>query len=88
LAYQAQQSSKPDEPLPFLRRYKPLSAAIEVIRDLKSLWRCKSIEDLERGLDAAQNAIFQALESDDFRMRLNAAKLMLKTRQARERGWS
>ena len=41
LAYQEQQSSEPDEPLPFLRAYKPRSAAIEAIPDLKSLWRSK-----------------------------------------------
>ena len=88
LAYQAQQSSKPDEPLPFLLAYKPRAAAIEAIPDLKSLWRSGSTEELEQALDDAQCAILQALESKDFRTRLNAAKLMLRTREARERGWS
>jgi hypothetical protein len=88
LAYQAQQSGKPDEPLPFLRRYKPLSAAIEAIPNLKSLWRARTTEQFEQALDDAQNAILEALESKDLRTRLNAAKLMLRTREARERGWS
>jgi hypothetical protein len=88
LAYQAQQSGKPDEPLPFLHRYKPLSAAIEAIPNLKSLWRSRSTEELEQALDDAQCAILQALESKDLRTRLRAAKLMLRTREARQRGWS
>jgi hypothetical protein len=88
LAYQAQQSGKPDEPLPFLHAYKPLTAAIEAIPNLKSLWRSRSTEELEQALDDAQSAIFEALESKDLQTRLRAAKLMLRTRQARERGWS
>ena len=50
IAYQHAQSSKPDEPLPFLRAYKPRAAAIEAIPNLKSLWRAKSTEDLEIAL--------------------------------------
>ena len=85
LAYQQQQDSEP--PLPLLRAYKPRAAAIRAIPDLKSLWRAKSIEDLEQALDKAQSAISQALQSDDLRIRLRAATLMLKSRQARKRGW-
>ena len=89
LAYQAQQQSgKPDEPLPFLHAYKPRAAAIEAIPDLKSLWRSGATEELEQALDDAQCAILEALESKDLQTRLRAAKLMLRTRQARERGWS
>jgi hypothetical protein len=88
IAYQHQQSSEPHEPLPLLRAYKLRAAAIEAIPDLRSLWRAKSIEDLEQALDTAQSTILQALQSDDFQTRLRAAKLMLRTRQARERGWS
>jgi hypothetical protein len=88
IAYQHEQSSKPDEPLPFLRAYKPRAAAIEAIPDLKSLWRARTTEQFQQALDNAQNIILEALESKDLRTRLNAAKLMLKTRQARERGWS
>ena len=88
LAYQAQQSSKQDEPLPFLRAYKQRAAAIEAIPDLKSLWRARTTEELEQALDDAQSAILQALESKDLQTRLRAAKLMLRTREARQRGWS
>ena len=86
IAYQ-KQGSKPDEPLAFLSAYKPRSAAIEAIPDLRSLWRSKSTEELEQALDSAQSVILQALESKDFQTRLRAAKLMLRTRAARERGW-
>ena len=88
IAYQHQQSSEPHGPSPLLRAYKPLAAAIEAIPNLKSLWQAKSTEDIQIVLDNAQSALFQALESSDPRMRIIAARLMLKTRQARERGWS
>ena len=88
IAYQHQQSSEPHGPSPLLRAYKPLAAAIEAIPNLKSLWRAKSTEDIQIALDNAQLAPLEALESDDPRMRMIAARLMLKTRQARERGWS
>jgi hypothetical protein len=88
IAYQQQHNGEPPEPLPLLRAHKPRAAAIEAIPDLKSLWRAKSTEDLAIALDKAQSALLQALESSDPRMRIIAARLMLKTRQARERGWS
>jgi hypothetical protein len=88
IAYQQQHSGEPHEPLPLLRAYKPRAAAIEAIPDLRSLWRAKSAEDLAIALDNAQSALLQALESSDPRIRIIAARLMLKTRQARERGWS
>jgi hypothetical protein len=64
------------------------ATAIEAIPNLKSLWVAKSTEDLEIALDKAQSAILQALQGDDPQTRLNAATLMLRSRQARERGWS
>ena len=88
LAYQAQQSSKPDEPLPFLHAYKPRAAAIEAIPNLNSVWRARTTEQLKQALDDAQCAILEALGSKDLRTRLKAAKLMLRTREARQRGWS
>jgi hypothetical protein len=88
IAYQHEQSSKPDEPLPFLRAYKPREAAIEAIPNLKSIWRARTTEQLQQALDDAQVAMLQALESKDLRTRLKAAKLMLRTREARQRGWS
>ena len=88
LAYQHEQSSKPDEPLPFLRACKPRAAAIEAIPNLKSIWRAGTTEQLQQALDDAQDVLLQALESQDLQTRLRAAKLMLRTREARQRGWS
>jgi hypothetical protein len=88
IAYQQQRSSDLHEPLPLLLGYKPRAAAIEAIPNLKSVWRAKSTEDLEQALDTAQSTILQALQSGDFQTRLRAAKLMLRTRDARQRGWS
>ena len=88
IAYQHQQSSELHGPSPLLRAYKPRAAAIETIPNLKLLWQAKSTEDIQIALDKAQSALLEALESDDPRMRMIAARLMLKTRQARERGWS
>jgi hypothetical protein len=88
IAYQHEQSCKPDKPLPFLQAYKPHAAAIEAIPNLKSLWRARTTEQLQQALDDAQDVILQALESKDLRTRMNAAKLMFRTREARQRGWS
>jgi hypothetical protein len=88
LAYQHEQCSKPDQPLPFVQAYKPRAAAIETVPNLKSLWRSRTTEQLQQALDDAQCVILQALESKDLQTRLKAAKLMLRTRAARERGWS
>ena len=87
IAYQHQQSSEPHGPSPLLRAYKPLAAAIEAIPNLKSLWLAKSTEDIQIALDKAQSTILEALQSNDPQTRLNAASLMLRSRQARERGW-
>ena len=88
IAYQQQQSGEPDGPSTLLRAYKPRATAIETIPNLKSLWLAKSTEDLEIALDKAQTTLLEALQSDDPQTRLNAATLMLRSRQARERGWS
>ena len=89
LAYQGQKSGEPDESLPFLRAYKPRAAAIDAIPDLKSLWRSRSVGRIRTIPSTMPNAvILEALENRDLRTRLSAAKLMLRTRQARQRGWS
>jgi len=88
LAYQQQQNSKVPAQLPVLNAFKPRAAAVEAIPDLKALWRSTSVEELEQALDKAQSAILEALENTDFRTRLRAAKLMLRTRQARHRSLS
>jgi hypothetical protein len=88
IAYQQQQTGGPQAPSPLPGAYKPLAAAIKAIPNLESLWRATSTEDLEIALDKAQSAILEALQCNDPQTRLNAASLMLRSRQARERGWS
>jgi hypothetical protein len=88
LAHQQKAKDGSDEPLPFLRGYQPRKAAIEAIPDLKRLWKAKTAEALEQALDQAQTAILDALQSDGMRIRIVAARLMLKTRAARQRGWT
>jgi hypothetical protein len=88
IAYQHEQSSKPDEPLPSLSAYKPRATEMGAIPNLKSIWRARTTEQLQQALDDAEVALLQALESKDRQTRVRAAKLMLKTREARQRGWS
>jgi hypothetical protein len=88
LAHQQKAKDGSDEPLPFMRGYQPRKAAIEAIPDLKRLWKAQTAEALEQALDQAQTAILDALSSDDIRKRMVAASLMLKTRAARQRGWT
>ena len=86
LAHQQKAKDGSDEPLPFMRAYHPRKAAIEAIPDLKLLWKAQTAEALEQALDQAQTAILDALQSDDMRVQMIAASLMLKTRAARQRG--
>jgi hypothetical protein len=88
LAHQQKAKDASDEPLSFMRSYQPRKAAVEAIPDLKRLWKAQSTEALEQALDQAQSAIIDALGSDNIRTRIIAAKLMLKTRAARQRGWT
>jgi hypothetical protein len=68
-----------------LRTHQPSQAAKQLI-DTKPIWRARTSEQLERALDRAQSIIIAALDGDDPRRRLNAAKLLLRTKQARQRG--
>jgi hypothetical protein len=88
LAHQQKAKDGSDEPLPFMRAYQPRKAAIEAIPDLKRLWKARTAETLEQALDQAQTAILNALQSDDMRVRIIAASLMLRTRAARQCGWT
>jgi hypothetical protein len=54
--------------------------------DLSAIWKANTSETLSQALDNAQGIILAALNSDDPQQRLNAAKLMLRTKQARDRG--
>ena len=68
-----------------IRTYQPSQATKQLV-DTKPIWRASSTERLQQALDAAQGSVLAALNSDDFRTRLAAAKLLLRTRQARDRG--
>jgi hypothetical protein len=87
-AHQQKAKDASDEPLSFMRSYQPHKAAIEAIPDLKRLWKAQTTEALEQALDQAQTAILDALQSDDLRVQIGAASLMLKTRAARQLGWT
>ena len=88
LAHQQKAKDGSDEALQFLHTYQPRKAATVAIPDLKRLWKAQTTEALEQALDQAQRAILDALQSDDIRKRMIAASLMLKTRAARQRGWT
>jgi hypothetical protein len=80
-----QQAAKPgDDGL--LRAYQPRADAARAI-DIRPIWRARTPEELQQALDTAQSAMFAALSSTDPQQRLVAAKLFLRTQQARERGW-
>jgi hypothetical protein len=76
-----------DGGLKITRSFKPRAEALAVIPELGQVWRARSTERLERALDAAQSALHKALESNDPRQRLSAARIVLKTKQGRERGF-
>ena len=88
LAHQQKAKDGSDKPLPFMRAYQPRKAAIEAIPDLKRLWKAQTAEALEQALDRAQVAVLDALQSDGMQVRIIAASLMLKTRAARQLGWT
>jgi hypothetical protein len=66
--------------------YQPRAEAARTI-DIKPIWRARTSEALQQALDDAQSALFAALSSNDPQQRLAAARLFMRTRQARERGW-
>jgi hypothetical protein len=66
--------------------YQPRADAARAI-DIRPIWRARTAKELRQALDTAQSAMFAALASTDPQQRLVAAKLFLRTRQAREPGW-
>jgi hypothetical protein len=80
--HESQRANKRD----VLKAYQPTAAARQIV-NTTPIWRANSSETLAQALDTAQCAILAALSGDDPRQRLNAAKLMLRTKQARERGF-
>ena len=81
LAYQHANANEGDT----LTTYQPVAEAKQII-DLTPIWRANSTETLQQALDNAQVTILTALDSDDPQRRLNAAKLLMRTKQARDRG--
>jgi hypothetical protein len=79
----ASQQAKDQDPTGFL----PLAASKQLV-NLKPIWRANTTERLQQALDSAQRQIIAALSSSDPNTRLAAAKLMMRTKQARERGWT
>ena len=69
-----------------LRAYQPRADAAGAI-DIKPIWRARTTERLQQALDDAQIAISQALHGNDPQKKLVVARLFMRTRQARERGW-
>jgi hypothetical protein len=69
------------------RTFTPRKDALAAIPELGQVWRARSTERLEQALDKAQSILLKALESNDTRQRLIAARLILKTKQGRERGF-
>jgi hypothetical protein len=65
--------------------HRPTAAARQLIAT-KPIWRASSSETLQKALDKAQCTILRALESHDPQQRHAAAVLMMRTKQARERG--
>ena len=81
LAYQDANAKEGDT----LNTHQPVAEARQLI-DLTPIWRANSTETLQQALDNAQVIILAALDSDDPQRRLNAAKLLMRTKQARDRG--
>lgn len=84
----ASQQASDSGALKLVRPYKPRSEALTAIPELRQVWRANTHERLQQALDKAQIAILKALNSDDPRKRLAAARLMLNTKQGRERGFT
>jgi hypothetical protein len=76
-----------DGGLKLTRSFKPRPEALAAIPELRQVWRATSTECLQQALDRVQSALLRALESNDPRQRLSAARLILRTKQARERGF-
>jgi hypothetical protein len=75
-----------DDGLNLTRAFTPRKDALAAIPELKQVWRARTHERLQQALDNAQSALLKVLDSNDPRQRLSAARIMLRTKQARERG--
>ena len=82
----ASQQTKGNAHLKAIRAYEPRSDALTAIPELRQVWQARTHESLQQALDKAQIAILAALESSDPIKRMAAARLLLNTKQARDRG--
>jgi hypothetical protein len=82
----ASQAANNSGGLDITRAFTPRKDAL-AIPELEQVWRARTHERLQQALDNAQSALLKALESNDPRQRLSAARLMLRTKQGRERGF-
>jgi hypothetical protein len=87
LSQLASQHAQPAGGLNLTRAFTPRKDALAAIPELEQVWRARTHERLQQALDNAQSALLKALESNDPRQRLSAARLMLRTKQGRERGF-
>jgi hypothetical protein len=87
LSQLASQHANADGSLNLTRAFTPREDALAAIPELKQVWRARTHERLQQALDNIQCALLRALESNDPRRQLGAARLLLKTKQARERGF-
>jgi hypothetical protein len=69
-----------------LRTYQPRADAARAI-DIKPIWRARTTERLQQALDDGVTVMFEALDGNDPQIKLAAARLFLRTKQARELGW-
>jgi hypothetical protein len=81
----SQQASERADDADTLKTFIP-SAETRMLIDVGSIWRANSTETLQRALDAAFVQIMNALESEDFKRRLAAAKIILRGRLAGDHG--
>ena len=86
LSQLASQQTKDSGSLSLTRAYKPRTDAIAAIPELAQVWKARTYERLQQALDIAHNAVIKALKSNDPKIRLIAARIFLRTKQARDRG--
>lgn len=67
-----------------IKTYQPLADARSII-NVQPIWRASTAERLQQALDKAQRQIIKALDSHDPEIQASAARLMLRTKQARDR---
>lgn len=82
----ASQQEASNGALKLTRACKPRSDTLAVIPEADRIWRANTHERLQQALDKAQVAILSALQSDNPQRRMAAARLLLNTKQARDRG--